>query len=32
MKTIPMTDLCKDPNAVLDSAQTERIVISRGEA
>ena len=30
MKTIPMTDLCNDPNAVLDSAQTERIVISRG--
>ena len=30
MKTIPMTDLCSEPNAVLDSAQTERIVISRG--
>ena len=30
MKTVPMTDLCSEPNAVLDSAQTERIVISRG--
>jgi antitoxin (DNA-binding transcriptional repressor) of toxin-antitoxin stability system len=30
MKTIPMTDLCSEPDAVLDSAQTERILISRG--
>lgn len=30
MKTVPLADLCADPNAVLDSAQKERIVISRG--
>jgi antitoxin (DNA-binding transcriptional repressor) of toxin-antitoxin stability system len=30
MKTVPLSDLCSEPDAVLDSAQTERIVISRG--
>lgn len=29
MKTVPLTDLCANPNAVLDSAQQERVLISR---